>query len=182
MNFSIPGAPKGGKSFGQNEKRADRETRMRNAFWANTLVLWVIGKFLSTVVSYLVDGVERTGSVAQALIDGVSFEIDSLTLPTGQTLEVNPPQVLSLKTISDKTRGWGCPACYSAHGSGVYPSRDVSEKLLKSTDWYYDPKQKQVFTISSTCYDEYVKAFGMANRIIPVPAKVKSTTPKEIKA
>jgi len=57
-------------------------------------------------------------------------------------------------------RTWGCKACHSAHGSGVYPSREVSAKLLRKNKFFYNPATRELFTISDSCWVDYVTALG----------------------
>jgi hypothetical protein len=166
-------------SFGQNEDRKARETRMKG-FWADkaNACLYPLGALLSVLV--------KPGQrIADLIADGKgSVTIDSVVLSTGQELPVNPPQVLSISTC---VHGWGCPACHSAHGSAIYPSRGTEDASgnrvpdadgLASNKWYYNPTSKQVFVISDTCWNAYVKALGAATpkrftvpELTPVPVK-----------
>ncbi len=79
---------------------------------------------------------------------------------------------LSLGTL---VASWACPACHSAHGSGVYPSREVSAKILASNRFYYRPADKALFVISDTCFAQYVKGIGAYTDkrfIVPTPVTV----------
>jgi hypothetical protein len=148
-------ASKQGPAFGQNEARADREKRMK-AFWAspNNATLYPVGRLLAVMA-------DKDRSIADVLADGGEIEMDSITVD-GKQLPLLPGFKLSIATMPGT---WGCPACRSAHGSGVYPSRDVSAKLLASCKFYYNPADKALFTISETCWGDYVKALGAATEV-----------------
>lgn len=63
-------------------------------------------------------------------------------------------------SLANMPRTWGCKACHSAHGSGVYPSREVSAKLLRKNKFFYNPATRELFTISDSCWVDYVTALG----------------------
>jgi hypothetical protein len=150
--------------------RPNKETKIADAraLWGkkeNSRV-YEVGRFLAHV--------EGGKSLAQWLIEkekdsDFAFEIDSLSTATGRVLPVNAFK-LSLSTIAI----WGCPHCQSCHGANVGPSAVEGEtkrvRLLESTKWYYSPGAKSLFTISETCYGEYVKALGYAKNFGSVPA------------
>lgn len=151
-----------GKGNGK-EKKADRVNRMRS-FWShsNNKTLYAIGTLLA--MQY-----ESTGMTsAEVLAQGGKVEIGVDELEVGgRVLPLVEGFVLTLANI---TKVWGCPACRSAHGSGVYPSSAVDSTLLAKTRWYYNPATKELFTISATCLGEYVQALGALDRIVEVPA------------
>ena len=92
------------------------------------------------------------------LAGGEEIEMDVIRLD-GQVLTLQPGFKLSLANMP---RTWGCKACHSAHGSGVYPSRDVSAKLLRKNKFFYNPATKELFTISDSCWGDYVVGVGAA--------------------
>jgi hypothetical protein len=130
------------------EGRLAREARMRN-FWAAPENRWLfrIGKLLENDV----EGV----SLAQRLAQGEEIELNSITV-ADQYLPLQPRLTLSLNSLSE----WGCPACHSAHGSGVAPSRNISADELAKNEFYYNPATERLFTISKTCFKKYVEALG----------------------
>ena len=141
-------------SFGQNEDKHARQRRMR-AYWAdaNNAVLHPIGRFLANVIDN--DGT----TLADLVLAGETVVIDSVTMATGEVLPVVPPARISLQTTATV---WGCPACRSAHGSGVYPSRtkDIDRDNLMHNRWFYNPQTKAIHVISDSCWGTYVKALG----------------------
>lgn len=161
-------APKLGARFGQNELRDAREKRMK-AFWAasENAIIHPVGKLLATKVS-------ETETIADILVQpNGEVELDELNVD-GKVLPLLPGFRLSLANLVSV---WSCPACRSAHGSGVYPSREVSAKLLMGNKFYYRPSDKALFSISDTCWGDYVHALGAAkpSRFIspssmPIPA------------
>lgn len=154
-------APKSTAGAGQNEPREQREVRMK-AFWAaaENTILHPVGRLLAQ---------EHDGeTLAQMLVDGEVLEMDAVTVD-GKELSLQPGFALSLKNVSQT---WGCPACRSAHGSGTYPSREVSAKLLASNKFFYRPADRALFAISDTCWTDYVKGLGAAT-----PARFVSVAP-----
>jgi hypothetical protein len=144
-----------------SEDRKAREARMK-LFWADkgNATLYNIGRLLAVNV--------QGKTLAERLVNGEEFEMESIQTVNGQVLPLVPGFKLSLKTLSV----WGCPACRSAHGSGVYPSREADVDLLTENKFFYNPVSRSLFTISSTCWGDYVKAIGAATkeRFIEVPA------------
>ena len=141
----------------QNEKAPARKARMV-AYWKDSknAVLYSVGNILAMPVD--VSG----KTIAQVIADGkTEVELDSLTLASGQVLDLKPGYKFSLRDMRD----WRCPACHSAHGSGVYPSKQVNSDLLADANaFYYNPKTRDLFTISTSCWGSYVKALGAATR------------------
>jgi hypothetical protein len=154
MKIAAPGKS-GGKS---NEDRKGREVRMRN-FWSHgdNAQIFNLGKLLSINV--------EGKTLAELLVQGQELELSNITAVNGVVLPLQPNFKLSLKTLAV----WGCPACRSAHGSGVYPSRETDAELLAANPFYYNPKTKALFTISRTCWGDYVKGLGAATRFVEVP-------------
>lgn len=155
-------APKATAANGQNEPRDQRENRMK-AFWAapENATIHPVGRLLAQ---------SHAGkTLAQMLVDGESLEMDSVTVD-GKVLPLQDGFTLSLNNVAQV---WGCPACRSAHGSGTYPSREASAKLLAGNKFFYRPSDKALFVISETCWSDYVKALGAA-----VPTRF--TSPEEI--
>jgi hypothetical protein len=135
---------------GQNESKDARLKRMRE-FWAapENATLYPVGPLLATMV-------DSWRSMADVLAGGEEIEMDEIRLD-GQELVLQPGFKMSLANMP---RTWGCKACHSAHGSGVYPSRDVSAKLLRKNKFFYNPATKELFTISDSCWGDYVTALG----------------------
>lgn len=154
ITFAVQAVKASKPTFGQNESESDRLARMRQ-YWQSkdNAVLVPLGQLLAMPFD-----AKRT--VAEVVAGGGEVTIDKLQMPDGKVLEVSPAQVISLKTCADKQHGWGCPACSSAHGSGIAPSRDVTVDGLARNQWYYNPASKQLRVISDTCIDKYCHAFG----------------------
>lgn len=146
--------------MGQNETKPNRTKRMQ-AFWsdAQNKVLYNVGTVLAAI--------HNGKTLAAILLAGDSVELDEIT-SNGVTLPLIPGFTMSLKNMAN----WGCPACRSAHGSGVYPSREQHEQKLASNKFFYNPATKQMFTISQSCFGDYVKALGAAT-----PARFTSAVP-----
>jgi hypothetical protein len=136
---------------------------MKN-FWAQpeNNRIYKIGKFLTIVL----DG----NTLAQRLAAREEIPIEYITLDNGLVVPLEPGFKLSLMSIAK----WGCPACNSAHGSGVFPSREVDADGLARCEFYYNPATKRLFMISKTCWLKYVKALGFATeeQFIDVPDSV----------
>lgn len=144
-------------SFGQNENRDARTARMR-AFWALPVnaTIYPAGRVLAVKV-------DATRTIADVLCSGESIEMDSIVID-GKSLPLSEGFSMSLANLPQT---WGCPACRSAHGSAIYPSRgDDNHKpqprLLEANKFYYNPETRALFTISETCWGDYVKALGAA--------------------
>ncbi len=158
----------GGK---RNEDREEREIRMK-AFWTENqnATFYMIGRLLRTLV--------KGKTLAQRLVAGEEIELDSISWK-GATLPLVRGFKLSLKSLDM----WGCPACRSAHGSDVYPShpsRGADAALLSKNKFYYNLTTKQLFTISDTCWSEYVAAIGAntPERFVNVPTAESSALPR----
>lgn len=147
-SIEAPNAPKSGQGFGQNEDRKAREKRMK-AFWASAVNVVVnpIGQLLAAIV----DG----KTLATHLVEGQEIELDHV-MSNGTRLDLPAGFKLSLAALSV----WSCPACRSAHGSGVYPSREKDATRLARNKFYYRPADKALFVISDTCFSDYVKGIG----------------------
>ncbi len=157
----IPGlnCPNGLSSY--RESQPAREERMR-AFWnaPENRQIWKVGKLLSQKH-------ERKTLAQYVISEGI--ELDKISI-NGNTLPLEPGFKLSLDSILN----WGCPACHSAHGSGVWPSTSVNAGNLERCEFYYNPETRLLFTISKTCWDDYVEKLGAVSRFVEVP----STTQK----
>jgi len=147
-NFAVKPTTTASATGNGIENRAGRVAKMK-AFWnkAENAILYPVGQLLSTEVN--------GKSLAEWMVAGESFEMESLAI-NGRVLPLVKGFRLSLKTIE----AWGCPACGSAHGSGVAPSRKMVADLLAANVFYYSPVSKALFTISATCWGDYVKALG----------------------
>ncbi len=149
------------------EDRKAREARMKG-YWQNPVnaQVYSVGKLLSVQVSGT--------TLAEMMVKGETLELESITALNGVSLPLQTGFKMSLKNVSH----WGCPACKSAHGSGVYPSREVDATRLARSEFYYNPATKALFTISETCFGDYVKALGATSHIVEVPEPKKAAALK----
>jgi hypothetical protein len=133
-----------------NEKRTDRVKRM-TAFWSNPLnaVLIPVGRILGGTVG--------GKTLAQWMADGEVIELDHV-VSEGIKLELPKGFSMHLRNVHST---WGCPACLSAHGSAVAPSRQVDADGLAGNKFYYRPADKALFSISDTCWKQYCTALGV---------------------
>ena len=161
---------------GSPSEALDVRVARMTAHWKNTdnAVIYTVGQLLK---SPLGDG--RT--LATVLVAGESFPIESVPMANGTVLALQPGFILSLSTLNV----WGCIACHSAHGSGVYPSKRATVAGLESNEFYYNPKTKALFTISATCWGSYVKALGAATDKrwgqVPAPQRTTNETATHLK-
>lgn len=156
------GAGKGNNGAFGGEKKAQRIARMR-AYWKQPVnaSLIPVGRILSAKAS-------ATQSCADVIADKGTIELEAILSTDGKTLPLASGFSMSLANI----RTWGCPACHSAHGSGVAPSRDLDAENLATNDFFYRPADKTVITISDTCYRQYVKDLNETARFsVAAPAK-----------
>lgn len=165
------------------EDRTTREARMRS-FWADpsNAVLYPAGKVLAIVAEPATKN-KAARTVADILASGESVEMNAITID-GVTLPLADGFELS---IANCFQTWGCPACHSAHGSGIAPSRKVDTILLATCKFFYRPSDKTLFTISSTCWGDYVQALNACSpkRFISPkqdPSRVKANAPKNATA
>lgn len=135
----------------QNEDKPQRLARMRDEFWTaiENEVLIPVGKILATKFD-----ADRT--LADILMEGESIEMDTVSVE-GVTFPLAAGFEMTLQNLATT---WGCPACHSAHGSGVYPSRDQRADLLAGNKFFYRPYDATLLTISDTCWKDYVVALG----------------------
>lgn len=157
------------KGAGQNEKRGERIARMER-FWKDGVngVLIAVGTLLGykvddkTLAEYIASGEDVT--LTEVNVEGVILPLAD----GGLTLN-----------LANMPSTWGCPACRSAHGSGTYPSREVSAKLLSNNRFFYRPADRALFVISESCWSEYVVGMGAHT-----PARFRSarSIPKQVTA
>jgi hypothetical protein len=147
------------------EKKANRIARMEQ-FWAIHSVLYLVGYFLAKVT--------KTGqTIAERIYNGESFPMSSINIK-GKNYPLKPGFVLSKATLGV----WMCPACSSAHGTDRTPSNGWAIKGLASNKFYYSPVTQELFVISNTCFEEYVRGLSKSHRIIdnpPAPKPVVAT-------
>jgi hypothetical protein len=143
----------GAFGVGQNEKLSARIPRM-TAYWqdAANAVLYPVGNLLSVSI-----GNGRT--LADVIASGEEVELGDSIEVEGVKLPLQDGAKLSLANLA---QSWGCVACRSAHGSAVYPSREVSVKGLKENKFFYNPATRALFVISDTCWKDYVVKLGAA--------------------
>jgi hypothetical protein len=124
--------------------------------------LYPMGKLLANTIG--------GKSLAQHIADGEVIEMDTVS-----GFPLNPGYVIGLKSDGKSTvivGDWACPACKSAHGSNVFPSKKgIKVKGLLSNRFYYNPATKELFSISDTCFETYVAEKGEATkeRFAPAP-------------
>lgn len=131
------------------EKSADRIARMIQ-YWADpdNQRLIPIGKLLAVLYA--------GKALAQWMLEGMEIPLPSVKI-AGVSLPLREGFVLSLRTVAD----WGCPACHSAHGSGVAPSKDVSFKGLVANKFFYNPATQSILSVSTTCQTTYLADLGI---------------------
>lgn len=157
VNAGNVGTVSGGKRSGKSvrgEAQDVRDARI-DRFWQNPInaILIPVGKLFA-------ESDHQGGILADHIASGASFGIPEVNAD-GITLYARP-QVFSLATM-DLEGEWGCLGCGSAHGSGVTPSKGKPKsKGLATNLFYYRPYDGAVFTISKSCWDEYVRDRGMA--------------------
>jgi hypothetical protein len=163
LNFEVSSASGNGR-----KSKADKEQDAR-AFFAcpENQKITEVGKLLSQKVG--------NGTLADVLVTtGKSLPLGEKITVKGVDVKLAPGQTLGLESINS----WACPFCNSAHGSGKGVSDAVSGKLLATNRFFVDGNGK-LFTISTTCYGDYVKALSHAKHIhapvaVAAPAKAQA--------
>jgi hypothetical protein len=136
--------------------------------------IWTVGKLLA----YKFQG----ATIAQHMCDGTELPaMESITTINGTRLPLESPLTLSFDSITV----WGCPACNSAHASGIHPSKPQHRdavKLAANNVFYYSPLTREVFTISETCWKQYVVGkFGAKGKETVNPEIATKGYPKRFK-
>lgn len=157
------------KAFG-GESKAARVARMKS-YWSDksNAVLLSVGRLLAQSFN--------GKTLAAHVLAGETLELPAVSV-NGQSYPLADGFQISMANI----KTWGCPACHSAHGSGVGTSRDRNEGLLASNAFYYNPASKTLVTISDTCFSNYVVALG-ANKaerfvaVLPMASTLVPATP-----
>jgi hypothetical protein len=180
FNVSVPSTL--GRSFGQNENGDARLARMTAWLAASdNATLVPFGKFLA-LAHHVDESTKQVVTLAEYIFGGGSFSVDSLVI-AGTKVKLAEPQEICLDTCATEN-GWGCVACRSAHGSGIYPSKRVDIKGLSENKWYYNPATRRIFTISSTCFRDYVTGLdgGKAGKrfVSTVPKNTRVTVVKAL--
>ena len=152
--------------------RAGNNPATMLAFWTVIFAIWKIGKFLARPIGKGTDALR----LADVLAAGKTVRGIKSIKAFGHVLPIEPAFDLSIATV----KYWGCPACQSAHGTGIGSSGSYSklpnaDNLAFDNDFYYIPSQQRIVTISKTCYKHYVKGMDMESRIyIPSQEEVKT--------
>lgn len=145
-------------SKGGFEKQDDRDSRMK-AFLNSEDRFLKVGRLM---------GKSHNGQViAEIVLDGGSVDLPTSIKLNGQVYPLKPGQTLSLETIDS----WGCPACRSQHGTGVRPSPRVNPVALAQVDFYYAPKSQLIFSVSASCWGQYVKGLGFVKKFVTPKVK-----------
>ena len=148
------------------ESQATRDARIAK-FWQDpkNAVLVEVGPMLAATAN--------GKTYAAHIIAGEVLELETITIGT-RTFPVAPAyQKIGLNVNGSKgsfVGHWACFACGSAHGSGVKPSKGVTEKSLMLNRFVYRPADQALFTISASCREVYVDKLGMAVHIVTVDA------------
>lgn len=144
----IGGRNCGGGLDSSRESQPARVDRMK-AFWARpeNATIYRVGRVLANQA-------DATRSIAEVLAGGEDVELEAVTIE-GKVLPLQEGFTLSLAKLP---QAWGCPACHSAHGSGVWPSTSVNAGNLETCEFYYNPQTRLLFTISKTCWRDYVRS------------------------
>jgi hypothetical protein len=133
------------------------------AFWAKpeNATIYRAGRVLANQA-------DATRTVAEVLGGGEDVELETVTIE-GKVLPLQEGFTLSLANLPQT---WGSPACHSAHGSGVWPSTSVNARNLERCEFYYNPETKLLFTISKTCWRDYVEKLRVVSRFVEVPLTI----------
>lgn len=166
-NFSVTAT--GGNSDGR--ENAEMRSKRMKAYFTNkdNAKIYVIGKILSHVVN--------GKSVAAHLLAGEKIELTSVQ-SNGRNLPLTPGYVLSLDTLKTV---WGCPVCKSAHGTGESPSPKKDVELLEGCKFYYNPVTRNLFTISASCWSNWVKGLNFTRNFVETPAVESAVPTKDTK-
>jgi hypothetical protein len=159
-----------GAKAGKRETEEERVIRMKALLnSAEYKMLIPVGKLLARR--------HNSRTLAEHIVDGATIPLKTITIQ-GKSYPLAEGFAINLQAAKDAPQAtpWLCPACTSAHGSGIRPSPGVSAKGLASNDWYYNPATKLLFVISDTCFDTYVRRAGFGKRIampklVPEPSK-----------
>lgn len=129
-----------------SEGSAKRNERLIAFYQLVTSMLFLnVGKFLSQV---------RSGKrLADWVYEGRSITLKSVSIG-GKLFPLPEGYVISLDTC---TTVWGCMVCHSAHGTNIAPSKGSDPNGLAENEWYYNPATRELFTISKTCWKQYVE-------------------------
>ena len=155
-------ATKQGTNPGRRESKSEKEARIRTEFWGNArnTSFISVGHLLATTK---VNGQPIANLIAQGQVwRPTEVSIEGFTFPLLPGFEV------SIETMRSH---WACPMCKSAHGSGVGVSTDVKSKGLAINRWFYNPATLELFVISNTCFDDYVKGLAMTSRAMGWPTE-----------
>jgi hypothetical protein len=164
FEVSLSDIKKTRKGKGKRDK-AKIEAEVRLFFAKNPTVL-KIGNLLA------VQKGDKT--LAEILVDEGSVRVPRIQLVDGTFLD--PTNVQKLTLEKSNVERWGCIACHSAHGSGIGNAQSVGVSRLETNEFYYGVETRSLFTISDTCYGDYVQATGLHEQIVEEDmTPVKST-------
>jgi hypothetical protein len=135
-------------------------------------VLVKVGKFLANTVG--------ADTLASLIASGEAIELPTRLDFDGVSLELAADQIIGLS--KEEKEPWLCPSCKSAHGSNIGPSKSrkgINVRVLAENEFYYSPVSKKLFTISVSCFDNWVKAQGLAGQIMTLASYKASLTVAE---
>lgn len=124
------------------------------------------GKLYS--VGYLLASVVNGKSIAAHIeADNAYSKVLKTVTINGTRYPLRDGYTLSLATCRTPTKSdgtpsdtphWGCLACGSAHGSGIYPSKgNPKAKGLVTNQFFYSVESRDMFCISDTCWKTYIR-------------------------
>ena len=132
-----------------NEDKSARIARMA-AEWSHdkNMRLFPVGKLLARPIN----GKQDSLRLADVVAKGGEIKMSAVIIG-GKAYPLQDGFAISLKTCP---QSWGCLVCGSAHGSGIKPSKRVDADGLADNVFYYRPSDRAMFSISATCWKDYV--------------------------
>jgi hypothetical protein len=153
MEISLDDIKKSKTGQGKRDKaKVEAEVRL---FFAKNATILKLGNLLAVKQA---DG----KTLAEVLATTGKVTVPRIKLNDGSVMAPSNVQELTFDNIGE----WGCPACGSAHGSGMGSSNAIKVSGLQSIEFYYGVESKTLFTVSRTCFGDYVKATGLYKQIV----------------
>ena len=126
----------------------------KKAYWAERLSLPVyenvlpVGHLLTLPVS---KGSKET--LAERLLTAGGFALSTVRIGA-----FDFPLLPGFEVALETGAPWFCPMCNSAHGTSVGASKNAPAKVsnLNLNKWFYNVATLELFTVSTSCWDNYV--------------------------
>ena len=134
------------------DKKAEWDGKLQLPEWSNILP---VGRLLA---------VETFPGSKVSLAEQL-FHKGGFALSTVKIGAFDFPLLPGFEVAFEESTPWLCPMCNSAHGTSFGPSKNAPAKVsnMLTNKWYYNADTCALFTVSDSCYTNYVGGKSYTN-------------------